>query len=285
MRIAVLGTGAMGAGMVSSLRRGGFEVTAWNRTRARAEPLGAVGAMVADDAVDAVDGAEIVITMLYDADSVLEVMADVLPAMADGAVWVQSSTVGQEGTRRAADLALTHGVAFVDAPVLGTKAPAEKGLLVVLAAGDPHLRERLAPVFAAMGGKTLWVADEPGPATDLKLVCNAWVSSLTAAVGQSVALAGQLGLDPRLFLDAIGGGPVDSPYAQLKGRAMIDGAFDPQFELDGVRKDVALIRAAAAGSETSTVLTEAVLTCFDTASARGHGGDDMAAVVSAFRPA
>ena len=285
MRIAVLGTGAMGAGMVSSLRRAGFEVAAWNRTRARAEPLAGVGATVADDAVDAVDGAEIVITMLYDADSVLEVMADALPAMADGAVWVQSSTVGQEGTRRAADLALTHGVAFLDAPVLGTKTPAEKGLLVVLAAGDPHLRERLAPVFDAVGSKTLWVSDDPGPATDLKLVCNAWVGSLTAAIGQSVALADQLGLDPQLFLDSISGGPLDSAYAQLKGGAMIEGAFDPQFELDGVRKDLGLIRAAEVGSQTSTVLTEAALACFDTASARGHGGDDMAAVVSAFRPA
>jgi 3-hydroxyisobutyrate dehydrogenase len=275
----------MGAGMVTSLRREGFEVAAWNRTRTRAEPLAALGAMVVDDAVDAVDGAEVVLTMLYDADSVLEVMADVLPAMPDGAVWVQSSTIGQEGTRLAADLATTHGVAYVDAPMLGTKTPAEKGLLVVLAAGDPHLRARLTPVFDAVGGKTLWVGDEPGPASALKLVCNAWVGSVTAAVGQSVALAGQLGLDPRLFLDAIAGGPLDSAYAQLKGGAMIDGAFDPQFELDGVRKDLGLIRAAEAGSQTSTVLTEAVLACFDTASERGHGGDDMAAVVSAFRPA
>ena len=274
----------MGAGMVTSLRREGLEVAAWNRTRARAEPLVALGAIVADDAVDAVDGADVVLTMLYDADSVLAVMADVLPAMADGAVWVQSSTIGQEGTRRAADLAATAGVAFVDAPVLGTKTPAEKGLLVVLASGDPRLRGRLAPAFDAFGAKTLWVADEPGPATALKLVCNAWVGSLTAAVGQSVALAGQLGLDPQLFLDAITGGPLDSAYAHAKGGAMMTGSFEPQFELDGVRKDLGLIRDAELGSQTSAVLTEAVLACFDLASHRGHGGQDMAAVVAAFRP-
>lgn len=274
----------MGAGMASSLRREGVEVNAWNRTRARAEPLTDLGARVTDSATQAVADADLVLTMLFDTDSVLEVMTPVLPAVPEGAVWVQSSTIGAHGTERAATLAASAGVAFVDAPVLGTKAPAEQGQLVWLAAGDPELAPRIAPALDAMGAKTLWVADSPGPGSALKLVCNAWVGTVTAGIGQSVALAGQLGLDPQLFLDAIAGGPLDVAYAHVKGHAMMTGDFSPQFPVDGVRKDLALIRDAEAGAQIATELTDAVLGRFAVASERGHGEQDMAAVVWAFRP-
>lgn len=274
----------MGAGMARSLLRHGIEVSAWNRTRAKADPLAEQGAQIASSPGEAVRDADLVMTMLYDADSVVEVAQEALPAVQSGPVWVQSSTIGLEGTDRAAAVAARFGVPYVDAPVLGTKGPAEQGQLVVLAAGADELRERVTPAFEAMGSRTLWVGTEPGRASALKLACNAWVASITAATGQSVALAGRLGLDPRLFLEAIDGGPVGSPYAQAKGGAMIAGEFLPQFELDGVVKDLGLIRDAEEASGTATTLTDALLACFGTASERGHGAEDMAAVVAAFRP-
>src|SRR5262245_58240215 len=103
MQVAVLGTGIMGTGMTRSLLRDGHHVRVWNRTRDKAEPLEQHGAEVADSAQEAVHDAEAVVTMLFDADSVLEVMADLdLPA---GCVWLQASTVGVEGTQRVARLA------------------------------------------------------------------------------------------------------------------------------------------------------------------------------------
>ena len=283
MRVAVLGTGVMGVGMVRSLRRAGIEVNAWNRTRDKAEPLAQDGARVCDSAAEAVADADVAVLMLFDTEAVLAVLTEALPAAQNGAVWVQSSTIGLEGTAQAADLASRYGAPFVDAPVLGTKQPAEQGTLVFLAAGAEELRERVAPAFDAMGSKTIWVGEEPGRGSALKLVCNAFVGTLTAAIGQSVGLAHQLGLDPQLFLDALDGGASDSPYVHVKGAMMLKADYPPSFALDGVRKDLGLIREAELASGTSTTLTEAALACYDAAAAQGHGSADMAAVVAAFR--
>lgn len=280
MRVTVLGTGTMGAGMARSLLRAGHEVTVWNRTVSRAEPLAADGARVAADAADAVASAEAVVTILFDTVSVLEVMTDV--SLPQGCVWLQSATIGVDGTERVAALAGERGWLLVDAPVLGTKAPAEQGALVVLAAGEDAAVDAARPVTDAIGARVVRAGTRPGEAARLKLVCNAWVASLTAAVGQSVALAEALGLDPRLFLDAIEGGAVDTPYAHVKGAAMLAGDYPPSFAVDGVRKDLALIRDAARASSTDDRLLTAVLDLFEATSAAGRGADDMAAVRTAF---
>jgi 3-hydroxyisobutyrate dehydrogenase len=278
MRVTVLGTGAMGAGMARSLLREGFEVAVWNRTAARSRPLSDAGAQVATDPVAAVTDADVVVGMLFDAASTLDVMATVLPAMKDGAVFVQCATVGIEGATQTASLAAEQGVAFLDSPVLGTKAPAEQGKLVMLASGDPALRERVQPAFDAMAAKTLWVGAELGLGSKLKLVCNAWIGALAAAVGQSFALASGLGLDQQLMLDALDGAAAGSPYLQAKGKAIIESSYAPQFSVDGVRKDTGLIKDAMVASELSTVLIDGVRAAFDAASQAGHGDDDMAAV-------
>ncbi|UFN46125.1 NAD(P)-dependent oxidoreductase [Nocardioides okcheonensis] len=280
MRVTVLGTGTMGAGMARSLLRAGHEVTVWNRTASRAEPLAADGARVAADAADAVASAEAVVTILFDTVSVLEVMTDV--SLPQGCVLLQSATIGVDGTERVVALAGERGWLLVDAPVLGTKAPAEQGALVVLAAGEDAAVDAARPVTDAIGARVVRAGTRPGEAARLKLVCNAWVASLTAAVGQSVALAEALGLDPRLFLDAIEGGAVDTPYAHVKGAAMLAGDYPPSFAVDGVRKDLALIRDAARASSTDDRLLTAVLDLFEATSAAGRGADDMAAVRTAF---
>lgn len=282
MRVTVLGTGAMGAGMAQSLLREGIEVMVWNRTVERSEPLADDGAVVALDPVAAVTDADVVVAMLFDAAATLEVMATVLPAMQEGAVFVQCATVGLDGAARTALVAAEHGVAFLDCPVLGTKGPAEQGKLVMLASGDPALRERVQPAFEAMGAKTIWVGDELGLGSKLKLVCNAWISALAAAVGQSLALAKGLGLDQQLMLDAFDGAPAGSPYLQAKGAAIVESSYAPQFSVDGVRKDTGLIRDAIVASGLSTALVDGVRAAFDAASEAGHGDDDMAAVYFGF---
>jgi 3-hydroxyisobutyrate dehydrogenase len=268
----------MGAGMARSLLRDGIEVTAWNRTTERSEPLADDGAVVALDPTAAVSDADVVVAMLFDAASTLDIMATVLPAMKKGAVFVQCATVGIDGAAQTASVAAEHGVAFLDCPVLGTKAPAEQGNLVILASGDPALRERVQPAFDAIGTKTIWVGDDVGLGSKLKLVCNAWISTLAAAIGQSLALAKGLGLEQQLMLDALDGAAAGSPYLQAKGKAIIESSYAPQFSVDGVRKDTGLIRDAVVASGLSTVLVDGVLAAFDAASEAGHGDDDMAAV-------
>jgi len=278
MRVTVLGTGAMGAGMAQSMLREGIEVTVWNRTPERSEPLADDGAVVALDPTAAVADADVVVAMLFDAAATLELMATVLPAMTEGAVFVQCATVGVDGAARTAQVAAEHGVAFLDCPVLGTKAPAEQGKLVMLASGDPALHERVRPAFEAMAAKTIWVGDELGLGSKLKLVCNAWIGALAAAVGQSFALAKGLGVDQQLMLEAFDGSAAGSPYLQMKGKAIVESSFAPQFSVDGVRKDTGLIRDAIAAAGLSTVLVDGVRAAFDAASEAGHGDDDMAAV-------
>lgn len=280
MRAAVLGTGIMGAAMARSLQRAGIEVSAWNRTAERVEPLAADGIRVADSVTDAVAGADVVLTMLFDVESVLAVAPAVTAALGTDSVWLQSSTVGPQGMARLVDAA--PGVPLLDAPVLGTKKPAQEGNLVVLVSGEGRLIERVHPVLDAIGSRTVVVGDRLGQASALKLVCNAWIASITAAAGQSIALAGALGVRPDQFLDAIGGGPSDSAYLQLKGHAMIDGDYATSFAVDGVVKDVELMLEAGAGVGFPTDLLDAVRTMFARAAGAGHGGEDMAAVRTAF---
>jgi 3-hydroxyisobutyrate dehydrogenase len=237
---------------------------------------------VALEPTAAVADADVVFAMLFDTAATLDVMAKVLPVMRSGAVFVQCATVGIEGAERTASLAAERGVAFLDCPVLGTKGPAEQGKLVMLASGDPALRDRVRQAFDAVAAKTIWVGAEPGLGSKLKLVCNAWISALTAAVGQSLALARELGLDQHLMLDALDGAAAGSQYLQIKGKAIIEGSLTPQFSVDGVRKDTGLIRDAIVASGLSSVLVDGVRAAFDAASEAGHGGDDMAAVYFGF---
>ncbi|GAA4540035.1 NAD(P)-dependent oxidoreductase [Pseudonocardia xishanensis] len=281
--VTVLGTGIMGAGMATNLARAGLETTVWNRSADRARPLAEAGARVAEDPADAVARADVVVTMLFDADSVAEVMEKALPAAREGVVWVQSSTVGLDGTDRLAELARRHGVAFVDAPVLGTRQPAESGQLTVLASGPESVREAVAPVLDAVGSTTVWVGTDPGDGHRLKLVANSWVLSLVGATAQAVALAQALGVDPRQWLDSIAGGPLDSGYAQLKGKAMLAGEYPPAFPLDGALKDSGLIGDALAGSGVDPSVMRALHDRFRAASEAGHGEEDMAAVLLGFR--
>jgi 3-hydroxyisobutyrate dehydrogenase len=282
--VAVLGTGLMGTGMARSLLRAGLDVTVWNRSAGKARPLADAGATAVADVGPAVSDVDVVVTMLFDADAVAEVMGGALPAMRPNSVWVQSGTVGIEGAERLAALAAKHGIGFVDAPVLGTRKPAEEGELIVLAGGPVDLREAVTPVFDAVGRRTVWVGERPGEGQRLKLAASAWVLSVTASTAQSVALATALGLDGRMFLDVISGGPLDCAYAQFKGKAMLEGDFTPSFSTEGAAKDTRLIADAMRASSTDDRLMTALHSIFHTATKAGYGDEDMAAVVRAFHP-
>ena len=279
--VAVLGTGIMGAAMARNLLSDGMEVRAWNRSREKAEPLAKDGAEVADDPADAARGAAFLLTMLSDADAIEEAVAgDVLPALAEGGVWLQMSTVGEEGNGRLAEIAKEHGVPYVDAPVLGTKQPAERGQLVVLASGPEDVRERSERVFDAIGSKTVWLGDA-GAGSRLKLVVNNWIVGLLGVLAETLAFAKTVGVDPAAFLETIEGGPLGLPYAQLKGNMMIEEDFPTSFSARLARKDAGLVLGAAEAYDLPMPVAEAVAARFDEAIRAGHGEEDMAAVYRA----
>ena len=282
-KVAILGTGIMGAAMARNLLAEGLEVRAWNRSREKAEPLGEDGAEVADSPADAARGADFLLTMLADADVVEEAVAgDVLPALAEGGVWLQMSTVGEDGTRRLAETANEHGVDFVDAPVLGTRQPAEQGQLVVLASGPDEAREKSQPVFEAVGNKIVWLG-EAGGGSRLKLVINNWIVGLLGVLAETVALAEAIGVDPASFLETIEGGPLGLPYAQLKGNMMIQKDFPTSFSARLARKDAGLVLDSAEAHDLAMPIARAVAARFDEAIEAGHGEEDMAAIYQAAR--
>jgi 3-hydroxyisobutyrate dehydrogenase len=284
MRVAVLGTGIMGSGMARSLLRSGLDVTVWNRHPGRAAPLAADGADVAGSPGDAVADADAVITILWDGNSVADVMADALPAAPEGILWVQSSTVGlHEAGDMLPALADGCGARYIDAPVLGTRQPAQDGKLTVLAAGPEAVRDPARPVFGAIGARTVWVSERPGDGTRLKLVANSWVATMVAATAQSIALAQGLGLDPQAFLDMMIGSAVDAPYLHVKGEAILAGQFAPSFAVEGAVKDTGLIAAAMRETGTDATLMDAVGAQYRKAAESGHGEEDMAAIFYAFR--
>jgi 3-hydroxyisobutyrate dehydrogenase len=286
LTVAVLGTGTMGAPMARNLLKAGCAVRAWNRSREKAKPLAGEGAVVTSTPAEAAEGADVVLTMVADAD-VLEAVAagpdGFLERVGDGAVWLQMSTIGVAGIRRAAELASDRGVELVDAPVLGTKEPAERGELLVLAAGEDEAVSRCEPVFEAVGAKTVRLG-AVGEASRLKLVLNTWLLALVDGLAETLALAEGLGLDPRLFLETIAGGPLDVAYAQLKGEAMLKQEFAPSFPARLALKDATLVLEAAHEAGGELPLVDAVRERFERLVEAGYGDEDMAAVYRVERP-
>jgi 3-hydroxyisobutyrate dehydrogenase len=268
LKIAWLGTGIMGAPMARHVAQTGNDVVAWNRTRSKAERI--EGVQVADSPAEAVDGADVVVTMLSDGAAVEDVIGAVTSGSDPDVIWWQASTVGLEATERLKGL----GPTYVDAPVLGTRQPAEEGKLTVLAAGPQDALDRLAPLFDAVGSKTIRF-DKVGDATRAKLVMNHWVLALTAATAETIALARSLDVDPKLFLEGIAGGPLDSAYAQMKGALILeDRTGEASFPLRLAHKDARLIVESGAAGE----LAPAVQRAFSRANEAGLGDHDMAAV-------
>ena len=278
VRVAVLGTGIMGSAMARNLISAGLGTTVWDRSPAATAPLAAAGALVAASPVEAVRDAGMVITMLPTAEVVNEVMfaGGVVGVLAEGAVWAQMGTIGvKETTGIASQLAhLRSDVMFVDAPVSGSKGPAEAGQLLILASGPPAAAAVADAVFSAIGRKTVWLG-EAGQGSRMKLVVNAYMSILIEGVAEALELAAQLGVDDAKLAEAIEGGPLDAPIADAKLHKMVRGDFAPEFPLEWALKDVDLAIGLAGADELP--LLAALSRQWRAAVDAGHGRDDVAA--------
>jgi 3-hydroxyisobutyrate dehydrogenase len=285
--IAVLGAGGvMGLPIARNLARAGFDVRAWNRSAEKTKPLADDGVEIVASAAEAAEGAGVVLTILSDAEAVVAVMAGggrALSAMGEDSIWIQASTIGEQGTQRCIALAAERGVGFVDSPVLGTKAPAEQGKLVVLASGRDDLRARVAPIFDVIGQRTMWVG-EAGSGTLLKLVSNTWILSVVEGSAEALALAEGVGVDPKLLLEAVAGGPLDLPYLQMKGNAIMQRDFEPSFRLALAAKDARLVEETARRHNLDLPLVTTIRERLDEGS-RAHGDLDMCATYLTSAPA
>jgi 3-hydroxyisobutyrate dehydrogenase len=276
--VAFLGTGTMGFPMARNAAAAGIPVRAWNRSLEKAKPLEQEGVTVASTPVEAVEGASIVVTMLSDPGAVIAVAerSGAFDAAGPGTVWAQMSTIGIHGIEHCIGIAGAHDMKLVDAPVLGTKQPAEAGQLTVLASGPADGIERCMPLFEAVGQRIVRLG-EAGEGIRLKLVLNSWLVTLVESLAETISLAEALGLDPALFLETIEGGPLDVAYAHVKGRAMFERSFSPSFKLSLALKDARLVREAAAEAGVELPLVDAVEGRFERGVELDHGDEDLAA--------
>jgi 3-hydroxyisobutyrate dehydrogenase len=277
--VAVLGTGTMGHGMAVSALRAGIPTIVWNRNPGRSRDLAGLGAQVAESAVEATQRAGIVVTMVADADAVMSIATDhaVLDALARHAIWVQMSTIGVAGIDRVAELVASRrpDVKLLDAPVSGSKEPAERGTLTIFASGPDDVRPRVAPLFDALGQRTFWVGPL-GAGSRMKLVNNTLLAFKAEGLASAVALARRLGLDIMSLIDVLGDGPLLSPWDDAKLRRMASGDYSAQFALGLALKDVhlALENVDAGEFEAFSSLARE----WERAVERGLGGEDVTAV-------
>jgi 3-hydroxyisobutyrate dehydrogenase len=220
----------------------------WNRNPETTRDLADLGAAVAKTPADAAQQGAIVVTMVTDADVVVSIARDqgMLAALAPGAIWVQMSTIGVAGIERVEAMvdAERPDVTLIDAPVSGSKDPAEQGQLTIFASGPGEVRSRLGPLFDALGQRTIWVGPV-GTGSRMKLTANAWLALAAEAVNTSVALARRLGLETETVMNALGGGPLVSPWQAAKLQRIAQGDFSAQFSLSLALKDVHLALEAA----------------------------------------
>jgi len=245
--VAMIGLGTMGAGIAERLLDQGFPVDVWNRTPGPAARLTERGATAHAMPEQAAGRANVVLTMLPTGDAVKEVMLErnALNAMHSGAVWAQMGTIGVESTDtlRSEVARARPDVAFIDAPVSGSREPARSGRLVILASGPAGARSFVEPVFEALG-RPVWLG-EAGAGSRMKLVLNTWLAFEIEATAEVAALADRLGVTHTALREAVAGGTLASGAAMTKLAKMESGDYSPDFSLEWALKDLDLARAAA----------------------------------------
>jgi 3-hydroxyisobutyrate dehydrogenase len=254
-QVAVIGTGTMGTAMARRLVGCGMDVGVWSRHPASTAPLVDLGATAFEKASDAAMEADVVISMLPTAEATADVMFGglTLRAMRAEAIWVQMATIGVEPTESLATQARTRrpDVAFVDAPVSGSRIPAETGQLLILASGPQWALRALEPIFAGLGRATLTLG-AAGGGSRMKLVLNTWLAFQTEGAAEAAAVAERLGVPTPALFAALRDNPLASQYALDKLARMVDQDYDADFTLDWALKDLDLV-AAAAGTEVAPV--------------------------------
>ena len=275
--VAVLGLGAMGHAFAANLIKNRFPVAGWNRTRARGEDLAEQGMKLCDEPPQAAAQADVVLAMLADGAATARVVEQIIPALRPNAIFCQMGTIGVEATDKLiAQLAQARpDVVYIDAPVSGTKGPAENAQILVLASGDRQRAERLEPVFAAIGKSVRWLG-AAGAGSRMKLVVNAWLIALMQGLAESLSLARQFGFSPDDLWSVLEGGPLATPYARVKLDTIKGGDYTPQMQLTWALKDAQL--ALDAAEDQSMPGMQHIAQLWRQAVDAGYGEQDLAVI-------
>ncbi len=283
MRIAFTGTGLMGEPMARNLLRAGFEVVAYNRSQEKLAGLQAAGAVASASPAAAVEQADCAILMLTGPealDAVLFGPSGIVEGAAAGTTVVNMSTVPPEYARSLDARLSQHGLVLVDAPVSGSRKPAETGDLVVLASGPADRVDALESVFLAMGKQVVRCGDT-GMGSAMKMTANLLLGIMAAGFSEALCYGRQCGLDTDVILNTLLAGPMSCQLYALKEPMYRSGEFSPQFTLKNIVKDLRFILQTADSQGAPALLGNTAFQLFRAALGKGEGENDFAAVIKA----
>lgn len=281
-QIAFLGLGAMGIRMAQHLIDAGHSLTVWNRTEPRAKPLLEQGAQWADTPAEAAQGAELVIAMVRDDDASAAVWLDeqtgAFKGMSDNAIAIESSTLSVDWVKELAQQAQQRGKQLIEAPVSGSRPQAQNAELVYLVGGDAHLVNRAEPVLSLMGKKVNHTG-EMGSGALAKLVTNTLMGIQVTTIAELIGMLKRQGQDPDAILEAVSTTPVWSKTAGIVRKSMVSEAYDPQFPVDLIEKDLGYCLQAA---DQVAPMTSAARTVFNEAQEQQLGEWNMTVVAKLY---
>src|SRR4051812_5177262 len=282
-RVVFLGLGIMGAPMAANLAKAGFELNVWNRTGEKAERFAEEhDAQAAATPAAAARGAGVAITMLPDAPEVEEVLFGpdgATEGLEQGSLVIDMSTIAPSASREIAGRLSEQGIAFVDAPVTGSRPKAESGTLTIMAGGSDDDLSRALPLFEAMGERVVHVGPQ-GHGAMAKVIANTVTAINAAAIAEAHTMARAAGVDLQRFLEVARAGSSGSTMLELKGEPMVEHDFEPLFRLDHMLKDVRHCIAEAKALGIELKLAEAAERLYAEGADQGHGDEDFAAVVA-----
>ena len=284
-KFGFIGLGIMGSAMARNLVKAGFDVTVWNRSPEKGTPLAELGARTAPTPRAVIEACPVTFAMLADpeaAEAVCFGTNGVLEGLTPGKGYVDMSTVDAAASRKIGAAVTARGGRFLEAPVSGSRKPAEEGTLVILTAGDRSLYEEAMPGFDRMGKKILYLG-EVGNGANMKLVVNMVMGGMMAVFCEGLALGEKAGLDQADILDVLDAGALANPMFRMKGGAITRGEFAAAFPLRHMQKDMRL--AVALGDQLRQPLFSAAAANegFKRAREMGLGDEDFSALYKAVR--
>ena len=280
-RVGFLGLGTMGTPMAKNLKKKGFEVVVWNRSPARAEALKADGIELAATPAELAKKVDAFCTCVADPAALEGVAAGLLETAHQGQLFIDFSTVSVPLVESLAARFAAKGVDFADAPVTGSRSGAEKGTLVIMTGCSAATLARATPIFQAVGEKVIHCG-EVGSGTQVKLAGNALIAGMLQCFSEGLLLTKKAGVDPRKLIEVVQASGFRSPYFDFKGKAILERDFTTHFSVDLMHKDLTLFLDNAAAHRVPTPTAASLRETYNFARATGHGGQDIAAVVTAF---
>lgn len=281
MKVGFIGLGIMGSRMAANLLKKGHELVVHNRTRSKAEPLIAAGAAWADTPREVGEKVRVLFTMLSKPDAVAETALlgknAFLSQMPKGSIWVDCSTVNPSFSKLMSVEAKERGIRFIDAPVGGSKGPAEQGQLIFFVGGEKNDIDEVRPLLDAMG-KAVFHMGGNGMGSGMKMVNNLLLGQAMAAMSEALALGQSLGISKDKMFEALASSPVVAPFLLMKKAKIIEGRYDAEFPLRWMHKDLQLAAETAYETGVAMLASNVVKEIFSLAVKNGLGDEDFSAV-------